>query len=156
MVSEEELEVDYLGRSGSGRPCFLMQSGKVVLYDDSIESFLFFEEDRLTHAGEVVSTSSSVRMSSRSTSCVECNATMQNLENPTEINLLDETIKEDIDTSPQTLREFLHRVFYSSGNIPQTVDLDKTIICNECENTIIEEIQKVVEENSDFIVSSKI
>lgn len=153
MVSVDELMVDYLGRSDKGYPCFLMDSGKIVLYNERYESFLFFENNSLCDAGEVVFSSNPLN-SSRDEFCIHCNTTCEEDDNSVELNLLDETIKNSVNVSPRSLREFLHKIFYGSGKISYEIELDEAMLCGTCDKMFLREIQEVVEDQSDIIVAS--
>lgn len=155
MVSVDELKVDYLGRSDQGHPCFLMDSGKIALYNKHYKSFLFFEKGSLCDAGEVVFSSNSL-MSSRDDFCIHCNTTCDDGDNSIEINLLDETIKKSVDVSPRSLRKFLHEIFYGDGKISYTLELEGTRLCEDCYKMLTEEINGVLKNQSDSIVSSLI
>lgn len=151
MIDIDDLKVQYLGRSELDYPCFLLDSGRIAMYLYPSESFVFYDEGSLDDAGSVVYTSApSVEKEHGGTAfCEQCgsNRFRSDTDDPVEIKLLQEFVDSEI--CPRSLREYLHKAFYSDKkSVDISVGLEDAIFCKKCSNELNQSFEDIIEGQS--------
>lgn len=151
MVSVDDLQVHYLGRFGdSNYPVFVSENGFIEIYVPEADGFLFYKNrDQIMGVDEFVVGSDRI---SQWSSCCRCEVVVSDFSNLDGVGLLQEEIVDDVETTPRSLREFLHQALFSSET-NSDLGVSHAWVCVRCQSELEEILTEAYEERGDKIMS---